>query len=218
MPLHFDSWTPPSHGALFVITGSSGTGKTTLVQAALRQIPNLCFSVSATTRPIRSGEQDGVDYHFHNMDSFNALVDDGQMLEWAEVYGNRYGTPRAPVEAALSQGQSIVLDIDVQGAEQVRSAMPEAIQIFVLPPSIEALETRLRGRSTDSEEVIQNRMAEARVQLSRCNEFDYLVVNDDLISAHDQFQAVLVSELCRRSRHPLLQAQFCQPERSADNQ
>ena len=209
MPLHFNSWTPPTHGALFVITGSSGTGKTTLVQAALKQIPDLCFSVSATTRPIRPGEQDGVDYHFHDMQRFNSLVDEGQMLEWAEVYGNRYGTPRAPVQAALSRGQSIVLDIDVQGAEQVRAAMPEAIQIFVLPPSIDALETRLRGRSTDSEEVIQKRMAEARVQLSRCNEFDYLVVNDDLASAHDQFQAVLVGELCRRTRHPDLLMQFC---------
>ena len=135
------------------------------------------------------------------------------MLEWAEVYGNRYGTPRAPVESALRQGKSIVLDIDVQGAEQVRSAMPEAIQIFVLPPSVDALETRLRGRSTDSESVIQKRMAEARVQLSRCNEFDYLVVNDDLSSAHDHLQAVLVGELCRRTRHPDLLAQFCQPER-----
>ena len=131
MPLHFDSWTPPAYGALFVITGSSGTGKTTLVQAALQRIPNLCFSVSATTRPIRPGEQDGVDYHFHNLQSFNSMVNAGEMLEWAEVYGNRYGTPRAPVESALKQGRSIVLDIDVQGAEQVRSAMPEAIQIFL---------------------------------------------------------------------------------------
>jgi guanylate kinase len=208
MSLRFTSWPAPSKGALFVITGSSGTGKTTLVREALSTLPGLSFSVSATTRSMRPGEQDGVDYHFLSQADFKSRVAEGQMLEWAEVYGNCYGTPRGPVEDALSRGQSILLDIDVQGAEQVRSAMPDAVSIFVLPPSIDSLEERLRGRSTDSEEVIQNRMQEARVQIRRCSEFDYLVVNDDLASAHDQFQAVLVGELCRRERHPLLIERF----------
>ena len=208
MSLHFESWSPPDRGALFVITGSSGTGKTTLVREALACLPGLSFSVSATTRTRREGEVDGVDYHFHEPAGFQNLVNQGRMLEWAEVYGNAYGTPRAPVEKALATGESILLDIDVQGAEQVRQAMPEAISIFVLPPSIEVLETRLRARSTDTEEVICGRMREARVQLRRCNEFDYLVVNDDLLSAHDQFQAILVGELCRRSRHAGLVNQY----------
>jgi guanylate kinase len=209
MSLGFDSWSAPDTGALFVITGSSGTGKTTLVQEALATIPGVCFSVSATTRAIRSTEQDGVDYHFHSKQSFEALVQTGQMLEWAEVYGNCYGTPRAPVLESLARGDSIVLDIDVQGAQQVRAAMPEAISVFVLPPSIDVLEARLRGRSTDSEEIIRSRMREAQVQIQRCNEFDYLVVNDDLESAHDQFQAILVAELCRRQRHSGLVDRFC---------
>jgi len=208
MSLGFNSWTPPDEGALFVITGSSGTGKTTLVQQALATIPGLCFSISATTRAIRDGECDGMDYHFLSKSGFEDRVREGQMLEWAEVYGNCYGTPRAPVLESLGRGQSIVLDIDVQGAQQVREAMPEAISIFVLPPSIDALEARLRGRSTDSEEIIRSRMSQARVQLERCNEFDFLVVNDDLASAHDQFQAILVGELCRRQRHASLVSRF----------
>ena len=130
MPLHFDSWTPPAYGALFVITGSSGTGKTTLVQA-LQRIPSLCRQ-HFTTRPIRPGEQDGVDYHFHNCRA-STHGQRGEMLEWAEVYGNRYGTPRAPVESALKQGQ--YRWILTYKAPNKFVAPPEAIQIFVLPPS-----------------------------------------------------------------------------------
>ena len=208
MSLDFTSWTAPDQGALFVVTGASGTGKTTLVKEALSVIPGISFSVSATTRTARRGEQDGADYHFVSQDRFTELVDGEAMLEWAEVYGNRYGTPRVPVEAALEAGESILLEIDQQGAQQVRAAMPEAVCIFVLPPSIQAIETRLRGRSTDSEEIIQRRTREALNQLSACGSFDYLVVNDVLSSAHDQFQAVITAELCRRSHRSSLVSRF----------
>jgi len=208
MSLDLSTWTRPDRGALFVVTGASGTGKTTLVKKALRVIPDLGFSVSATTRPARSGEQDGVDYHFVDPAAFADLLARGEMLEWAEVYGNRYGTPRGPVDEALEAGHSILLEIDYQGARQVRAAMPDAVLLFVLPPAIGVIEARLRGRSTDSEAVIARRVAEARLQLEHCGEFDYLVVNDDLDSAHDQFQAIILAELRRRSRNAGLVARF----------
>jgi guanylate kinase len=200
MALDLSTWTRPDRGALFVVTGASGTGKTTLVKKALQVIPEVGFSVSATTREARVGEVDGKDYHFVSNERFAEQVDAGDMLEWAEVYGNRYGTPRAPVLAELARGHSIILEIDYQGAQQVREALPEAISLFVLPPSMDALETRLRGRGTDSDDVISRRLSDARLQVDHCGEFDYLVVNDDLSSAHDQFQAVLVAELRRRAR------------------
>ena len=200
MVLDLTGWETPEPGALFVVTGSSGSGKTTLVKAALGVIPGTSFSVSATTRPARPGERDGTDYHFVDAESFEERVAEGGFLEWAEVYGNRYGTLRAPVEAAVAGGESIVLDIDVQGAEQVRAAWPGCVSVFVLPPSFDALAERLRARGTDSNEVVERRIAEAHVQISRCDEFDYLVVNDDLSAAQDQFQAILIAEMLKRSR------------------
>jgi len=208
MPIAPAAWTSPDRGALFVVTGASGTGKTTLVKAALDAIPSLRWSVSATTRPPRKGEVDGRDYHFVSHERFAEQLSAGGMLEWAEVYGNRYGTPRGPVDAALAAGDSILLEIDLQGARQVKAAAPEAILLFVLPPSIDALEQRLRGRATDSEDVIARRVQDARLQLEGVGEFDYLVVNDVLDHAHDRFQAVLMAELLRRERHPSLVAGF----------
>jgi len=208
MSLTFRHWPRPTRGALFVVTGASGTGKTTLVKEALATIPDLSYSVSATTRAPRVGEVDGRDYNFVSRAHFDTNVKDSAFLEWAEVYGNCYGTPRAPVEAALGEGRSILLEIDAQGAEQVRAAMPEAVSLFVLPPSIESLEARLRGRASDSEDIIQRRLRDARLQLRRCGQFDYVVVNDDLTSAHDQFQAILTAELMRGQRHSELLARF----------
>lgn len=208
MSLNLASWTRPDRGALFVVTGASGSGKTTLVQQALRLVPHLSFSVSMTTRAPRLGEEHGRDYFFVDPAGFDAAVAAGELLEWAQVYGNRYGTPRAPVMAALAEGRSVLLDVDDKGATLVRAALPEAVSIFVLPPSIEALEARLRARSTDSEAVIAGRVAEARLRCRAAVDFDYLVVNDDLASAHDQFQAVLVAELLRRSRNPSLLSRF----------
>jgi guanylate kinase len=208
MSLNTHAWTSPEQGALFVVTGASGTGKTTLVRQALTTVPGLRFSVSATTRPIRRGEQDGADYHFLDIETFMARVQAGDFLEWAEVYGNRYGTLRAPVESVLSSGDSILLDIDTQGAEQVRSGGTKNVSIFVLPPSVAALEKRLSGRGTDEPQVIARRIDEASVQLRECGTFDYLVVNDELESAHDQFQAIIVAELMRVKRHPALIKSF----------
>lgn len=208
MSLNLRSWVRPDRGALFVVTGASGTGKTTLVHEALRVVPDIAWSVSMTTRAPRAGEVDGRDYHFVDRAAFDAAVADGQLLEHAEVYGNGYGTPRAPVEAALDSGRSVLLEIDAQGAAQVRAALPEAVLIFVLPPSVDAIEARLRARSTDSEAIIQRRVADAKLQLNAAGAFDYLVVNEDLDSAHDQFQAVLVAELRRRARSPSLVSKF----------
>ena len=208
MSLRTTAWTAPEQGALFVVTGASGTGKTTLVKEALASIPGLNFSVSATTRPIRGGEQDGVDYHFLTREAFMARVDAGEFLEWAEVYGNCYGTLRAPVQAVLDTGKSILLDIDTQGAQQVRENGIHHTSIFVLPPDRETLKQRLSSRGTDSPEVIDRRMREANEQLREAGTFDCIVVNDDLDSAHDQFQAVLVAELLRTNRHCRLIEQF----------
>ncbi len=206
--MNTQSWTQPARGALFVVTGASGTGKTTLVRQALGDIPGLAFSVSATTRPIRPGETDGVDYHFLDRAQFMERVDQGDFLEWAEVYGNCYGTLREPVDTTLAQGKSILLDIDTQGAEQVRASGYPHISVFILPPNLEALAARLTSRATDAPEVIERRIEEAQLQLQECETFDYLVVNDELSSAHDQFQAILVAELMRTHRHPGLVQRF----------
>lgn len=198
----------PDKGALFVVTGASGTGKTTLVKEAFRVLPELKFSISATTRAPRAGETDGVEYHFLSVDDFQIMKRKGEFLEWAEVYGNFYGTPRAPIEEAISRGQSILLEIDVQGARSIRERFPDSVQIFVLPPDLGAIERRLRNRSTDSEEIIQGRVDEAMVQISACGEFDYLVVNDDLKTAHVIFQSVLIGALCSRKRRDSLVRQM----------
>jgi len=200
MTLDLSRWEKPDKGVLFVVTGSSGTGKTTLVHAALGHIPHITFSVSATTRPPRKGERDGTDYHFLDGTRYTELRQQGAFLEHATVYGNGYGTLREPVEQAVAGGTSIVLDIDTQGAAQVRASWPGAVSIFVLPPSVAVLDERLRARATDPEPVIQRRVREAGLQLGECGHFDYLVVNDELPAAIDQFQAVLVAELLRRSR------------------
>lgn len=193
-------WTVPDRGALFVVSGASGTGKSTLLKNVFAKLPGLEFSVSATTRPPRPGEQDGREYHFVNRDQFLKLRSEGALLENAEVYGNFYGTPRAPVIEALEAGRSIVLDIDTQGAAQVRVSMPEAILVFILPPSIEAIRERLVARAADAPEVIARRVADAKVQLSACGSYDYLVVNDDLPTSILALQSIFMAELLRRER------------------
>lgn len=208
MSLNVDAWSKPDQGALFVVTGASGTGKTTLVKKALSTISNIQFSVSATTRSMRNGEVDGVDYHFLDIPEFERLKDNGELLEWAQVYKNFYGTLRQPVIDALNAGESILLEIDQQGAAQVKAQMPNAISIFVLPPDIASLEKRLRGRNTDSDEIIARRLREAQDQLDHCGSFDYLVVNDKLESACDQFMSILIAELLKRNRRSSWVAQF----------
>lgn len=194
------AWERPQAGALFVVSGASGSGKTTLLKRVFERVPGLQFSVSATTRPIRTGEAEGVDYHYVDVPTFQGLRDNGALLEYAEVYGRYYGTPRKPVEDALGRGMSVVLDIDVQGARQVRRSYPGAVSIFILPPSIATIRARLVARGTDSPEVIARREREAVEQLSACGEYDFLVMNDDLDVATEVLQGILLAELSRTAR------------------
>lgn len=188
----------PDQGVLFVVTGPSGVGKSTLVKRAMGRIPGLFFSVSATTRARRTGESDGVDYHFLTGERFSELLDQGAFLEHATVYDRSYGTLREPVQRALDDGQSILLDIDMVGALNVRRHMPQAVLVFLAPPSLSVLEARLRGRGTDSEAIIAGRMAQVAAQTVGCDSFDYIVVNDNIEAAHATFEGVLLAEMSRR--------------------
>ena len=171
--------TSPDRGRLFVIAAPSGAGKTSLVKALLQRKPELHVSVSYTTRPKRPTEEDGREYHFVSVGDFQRLRDQGQFLEYAQVFDNFYGTGRRPVETELARGNNVVLEIDWQGAQQVRRTLPECVTIFVLPPSRSSLEDRLRNRRTDSEQVIARRLRDAVGDMSHWNEFNYVVVNDD---------------------------------------
>jgi guanylate kinase len=175
--------TSSTHGRLFVIAAPSGAGKTSLVKALLQRKPELHVSISYTTRTRRPTEQPDREYHFVSVPEFQQLQSQGQLLEYAQVFDNYYGTGRRPVEAELAQANDVVLEIDWQGARQVRKSMPTCITIFILPPSRRALEDRLRNRRTDSEEVIARRLRDAVGDMSHWDEFDYVVVNDDFDKA-----------------------------------
>ncbi len=194
----------PDRGVLFVISGPSGVGKSTLLRAAMARIPGLAFSVSATTREPRQGERDGVDYHFMERRQFDELVSEGAFIEHATVYERRYGTLRAPTEAALASGQSLLLDIDVQGAANVRAALPESVHLMILPPSLATLRARLEARGTDSAAIIEGRMGQVAQQLRAIGDYHYLIVNDDLSTAQATFQGVLLAEMRRRERNQSL--------------
>ncbi len=187
-------------GDLFVISAPSGTGKSTLCHRLMEETPNVGFSVSHTTRPPRRGEVDGVDYYFISEEEFMNMVDQGGFLEWAKVHDNLYGTSRASVMSMIEAGQDVLLDIDVQGAMQVRKAIPEAILIFILPPSLEILEQRLRNRGTDSEETIRLRLKNARSEMATAHRYDYIIVNDDLIRAVGDLQSIVLARRCTASR------------------
>ncbi len=191
---------PPDRGVLFVVSGPSGVGKSTLLHDAFDHIQGLAFSVSATTRDPRQGEVDGTDYLFVTEQRFSELVAEHAFLEHATVYEHRYGTLRETVEISLCAHDSLILDIDVQGAEQVRHALPEAVHVMILPPSFDTLEARLRARATDSEETILRRTAQAATQLRGAPSYDYVVINDDLASASAAFRGILLAEMCRVGR------------------
>lgn len=178
-------------GILFIVTAPSGAGKTTLVRALLQRDAQLQLSISYTTRAPRAGEEDGREYHFVNVQRFLELRDAGVFLEWAEVHGNYYGTSQVWLKEQVDGGRDIVLEIDWQGAQQVRAAFADTVGVFVLPPSLAELETRLRGRGTDSEEVIRGRLLGAREEMRHVAEFEYVIINADIDTAVDDLLAVV---------------------------
>jgi guanylate kinase len=185
---------------MLVLSSPSGAGKSTLSRMLLAADPDVELSVSVTTRKQRPGEVDGRDYHFIDAPRFDAMVEDGDLLEWAEVFGNRYGTPRLPVEAALAQGRDVLFDIDWQGTQQLEKAGRDLVSIFVLPPSIPDLEQRLRTRAQDSDEVIRGRMAKAADEMSHWAEYDYVIINTDIDHAFAQVRSILAAERLTRER------------------
>ncbi|HEY2435332.1 MAG TPA: guanylate kinase [Vicinamibacterales bacterium] len=186
-------------GLMFVVSAPSGTGKTTVVERLAQVVPDLGLSRSYTSRPIRLGEVDGVDYNFISRSRFETMIAAEAFLEWADVFGNFYGTCAADAEVELANGRDLVLVIDVQGARQVRRLREGTIGVFVLPPSFEVLEQRLRGRSRDSEDAIRRRLATARSEIAAVDEYDYVVVNDALEACVDRLKAIVFAERARRA-------------------
>jgi guanylate kinase len=193
-------------GRLYVVSAPSGTGKTTVVERLVQVVPDLVMSRSYTSRPVREGECDGVDYNFITRARFQQMVAGNAFLEWADVFGNLYGTCAADAERELAAGRDLVLVIDVQGARKVRSRGLETVGIFELPPTFEALERRLRGRSKDSEEAIRRRLATARAEIDAVVDYDYVVVNDELEACVDRLRAIVLAERARpRAMAPIVE-------------
>lgn len=199
-------------GTLFIVSSPSGAGKSSLLSALLGSPANadgrMKLSVSHTTRAMRPGEENGVHYHFVDQASFKALIERGAFFEWAEVFGNFYGTSKETIEQSLAQGIDIFLDIDWQGARQIRAQMPEARSLFILPPSLPVLEQRLHGRGQDSAEVIAGRMAKAVDEMSHYDEYDYLLVNDDFATTLAQLQAVVLAERTTLAKQQIQHAEL----------
>lgn len=189
-----------SHGLLFIVSAPSGAGKTTLAEHLVQILPNLRLSRSYTSRPARHGERNGVDYNFISRDEFERMIDEHAFLEWADVFGNFYGTAAADTERMLAAGQDVVLVIDVQGARQVKTHAVDHTSIFVMPPSYQVLERRLRGRSKDSEEQMQRRLATARAEVTSYADYDYVVVNDQLEPTVVRLQEIIAAERSRTHR------------------
>jgi guanylate kinase len=195
-------------GSLFVISAPSGAGKTSLVKALLELTPGIRVSVSYTTRPIRPGEQDGINYNFIDREAFLEKVQAGGFLEYAEVFGNFYGTSQQWVEEQLTTGEDILLEIDWQGAQQIRHLMPSAVSIFILPPSREVLIQRLHHRGQDSEEIISRRTAEAINEMTHFSESDYLIINDDFQQALQELRAIVLAERVKQGRQAAVHEQL----------
>lgn len=179
---------------LIIISGASGSGKTSLIKAMLADLAGVSLSISHTTRTMRPGEVDGVNYHFCNLDEFSASVKQGLFLEHAQVFDNFYGTQASSIQDQLSQGLDVIVEIDWQGAQQVRKQFPDAISISILPPSLTELETRLTGRGQDSKAIIDRRMQDAQLEMSHYNEYDYLVINEDFALATKELASIITSQ------------------------
>lgn len=195
-------------GELIVLSGPSGVGKSTVIADVLNKCPNIHFSVSYTTRLPRTGEVDGVNYNFVSLEEFNRMITDGELLEFAQYVGNYYGTSLRVIRDKLENGVDVLLDIEVQGAAAVREKCPDAIMIFIAPPSLEELSNRLRGRSTDSEEVILNRLKQAQHECAKMPYYDYIVVNDDVATTSEEIRAILLAERCRTCKQQELVAKL----------
>lgn len=196
-----DTDTLHRRGLMFILSSPSGTGKTTIARRLLEHDSHIRMSVSVTTRPIRPGEVDGKDYHFIGQDQFDRMVEGGELMEWATVFGNSYGTPKAQIRAGLKEGQDFLFDIDWQGTQQLfQKAETDVVRVFLLPPSLDELRRRLTGRGTDSAEVIAGRMARAQAEISHWDGYDYVVVNDDIDACFGKVVEILEAERLRRAR------------------
>ncbi len=186
-------------GRIFVVSGPSGSGKSTLIREVRRKVPSLGYSISHTSRPPRGQEKNGVEYHFVSKENFRKMIEKGEFVEWAEVYQDLYGTSIASLRSQITMGLDVIMDIDIQGAKNIKDHFKDAILIYVLPPSMEILEKRLRDRSTDDEKAIDTRLKKAGKEMKNCVSYDYLVFNDQIDQAVEELKSILVAERCRRS-------------------
>ena len=189
-----------SKGGVFIISGPSGSGKDTVLSEVFRHKSDLLFSISSITRPMRAGEREGDKYNFITREQFEYMIDNDMLLEHNLFVNNYYGTPREPVERAVAEGKDIIIEVDVNGAAQIREKLPEAVSIFIMPPSFEELKRRLRGRGTESEELIEKRLNSALGEIKRAVEYDYIIVNDNITAAADNILSVILSSSFKTDR------------------